>query len=142
MAALIGQAYAAAGVRRFVQTSSIAVLNGAPGAVIDETNDRDPAEADDYYRSKILADRAVQAFLEATPDMHATFVAGLDVGAGRYRPDFRRAKRRSTRCWPSCRAWFRGVSPVVDARDVALAQIAAAARRGAVASGISRRAGI
>ena len=126
-AALIGQAYAA-GVQRFVQTSSIAVLNGAPGAVIDETNDRDPAEADDYYRSKILADRAVQDFLKATPDMHATFVLpGWMWGPGDIGPTSAGQVALDT-----VLAKLPGLVPgsfsVVDARDVALAQIAAAQR--------------
>ena len=54
--------------------SSIAVLDGPPGTLIDETCDRLPADADDYYRSKILADDAVRAFLRLHPDMHACFV--------------------------------------------------------------------
>ena len=71
---LIERAYEA-GIRRFVQTSSIAVLNGEPGMPIDETCLRDLADADDdYYRSKILADQVVSAFLETHPDMHASFV--------------------------------------------------------------------
>ena len=39
-----------------------------------KTCDRLPADADDYYRSKILADDAVRAFLRLHPDMHACFV--------------------------------------------------------------------
>lgn len=63
-----------AGVRRFVHTSSIAVLRGARGQVIDETMLRDERDADDYYRSKVLADRAVLAFLAAHPDFWAAMV--------------------------------------------------------------------
>ena len=77
----------AAGVRRFVHTSSIAVLDGPPGTLIDETCDRLPADADDYYRSKILADDAVRAFLRLHPDMRVSVSARLDVGARRYRAD-------------------------------------------------------
>jgi dihydroflavonol-4-reductase len=57
---LFAEAYKA-GVRRIVHTSSVAVLSGAPDQVIDETMRRNPEEADDYYRSKILADRKVAA---------------------------------------------------------------------------------
>ena len=80
-AALIAAAHAA-GVRRFVHTSSIAVLDGPPGTLIDETCDRLPADADDYYRSKILADDAVRAFLRLHPDMHACFVLPGWMGPG------------------------------------------------------------
>ena len=51
--ALLHQAYRA-GVRRFVHTSSIAVLDGAPGTSIDETCLRTEADAEEYYRIKIL----------------------------------------------------------------------------------------
>lgn len=126
-AALIAAAYAA-GVRRFVQTSSIAVLNGPPGTVIDETCDRDPADADDYYRSKILADREVRSFVRSHPDMHACFVLpGWMWGPGDIGPTSSGqlvndvAKGKLPGLVP-------GSFSVVDARDVALAQIAAAER--------------
>lgn len=63
-----------AGVRRFVHTSSIAVLHGPRGAWIDESMERNERDADDYYRSKILSDRVVLRFLEAHPDFHAVLV--------------------------------------------------------------------
>jgi nucleoside-diphosphate-sugar epimerase len=64
-------------------TSSVAVLSGAPGQVIDESMRRNPEEADDYYRSKILADRKVDAFLETHLDMWACMVLpGWMVGPG------------------------------------------------------------
>jgi len=70
-------------VRRIVHTSSVAVLSGAPGQVIDESMRRNPEEADDYYRSKILADRKVEAFLETHLDMWACMVLpGWMVGPG------------------------------------------------------------
>ena len=50
---LFSEAYKT-GVRRIVHTSSVAVLSAAPGKTIDETMRRNPDEADDYYRSKIL----------------------------------------------------------------------------------------
>ncbi|MFJ2363326.1 SDR family oxidoreductase [Pseudomonas sp. NPDC087697] len=117
-----------AGVRRFIHTSSIAVLDGSPGTSIDETCLRNEANADDYYRSKILADRVVLSFLEDHPDLHACMVlpgwmwGPADIGptsSGQLLNDVVRNK-------------LPGVVPgsfsVVDARDVALAQIAAAKR--------------
>jgi nucleoside-diphosphate-sugar epimerase len=61
-------------VRRFVHISSIAVLRGERGAWVDETQLRETADADDYYRSKILADRAVLDFLDDHPNFDAVFV--------------------------------------------------------------------
>jgi len=44
---------------------------------------RNPEEADDYYRSKILADRKVDAFLKTHLDMWACMVLpGWMVGPG------------------------------------------------------------
>jgi nucleoside-diphosphate-sugar epimerase len=70
---LLNAAYAA-GVRRFVHTSSIAVLHGPRGGVINETMLRRIEDADGYYRSKILADREVERFLESHPDFWAAIV--------------------------------------------------------------------
>lgn len=113
------------GVRRFVHTSSIAVLYGARGQVIDETMLRSEPDADDYYRSKILSDRAVLAFLDTHPDFWAAMVLpGWMHGPGDMGPTsagqtvidvaFKRLP---------------GVPPgsfsVVDARDVARAMILA-----------------
>ncbi len=118
----------AAGVRRMVHTSSIALLDGPPGALIDETMLRDTNNADDYYRSKILTDRAVLEALEHYPDFHAVMVmpgwmwGPGDAGptsAGQTALDFLHQR-------------LPGVPPAtmsfVDARDVAEAQIAALAR--------------
>lgn len=81
-ARLFTEAYEA-GVRRIVHTSSVAVLSGVPGQLIDESMRRNPQDADDYYRSKILADRKVDAFLEAHPEMWASIVLpGWMVGPG------------------------------------------------------------
>ncbi len=122
---LLEQAYLA-GIRRFIHTSSIAVLDGAPGTSIDETCLRAEADADDYYRSKILADRVVTAFLETHPDLHACMVlpgwmwGPGDIGptsAGQLVNDVVRAKLPGL---------IPGTFSLVDARDVALAQIAAA----------------
>ncbi len=125
--ALIDTAYAA-GVRRMVQTSSIAVLKGERGALVDETMLRRPQDADDYYRSKILADDVVFEALAARPDFHACFVLPAwmwgpgDAGptsAGQTAIDF--LNRRLPGIPPATFSF-------VDARDVAAAQIAAAER--------------
>ena len=129
--ALLQQAYDA-GVRRFVHTSSIAVLDGAPGTPIDETCLRAEADADDYYRSKILAEREVLRFLESHPQMYACMVLpGWMWGPG---------DRGPTSSGQLVRDVINGKLPglipgtfsLVDARDVAWAHIAAAqsGRRG------------
>ena len=124
---LIEQAYGA-GIRRFVQTSSIGVLNGEPGVPIDETCLRELGDADDYYRSKILADQAVLRFLARHPDMHASLVlpgwmwGPADIGptsSGQFVNDVVRGKLPGL---------VPGSFSVVDARDVAQAHIAAALR--------------
>ena len=128
---LFSAAYAA-GIRRAVHTSSIAVLDGPAGSLIDEGMLRRESDADDYYRSKMLSDAAVFALLARYPDLHVSFVLpGWMFGPGDAGPtssgqtmlDFIRRK-------------LPGIVPgsfsVVDARDVARAMIAAAAhgRRG------------
>lgn len=118
----------AAGVRRMVHTSSIAVLDGPRGATMNETMTRTLPEKDAYYHSKVLSDEAVFAFLDAHPDFHATLVlpgwmhGPGDVGptsAGQTVIEFVEGK-------------IPGIIPAtfsfVDARDVALAEIAAAER--------------
>jgi dihydroflavonol-4-reductase len=128
---LISEAYSA-GIRRFVHTSSIAVLDGPVGAPIDETMVRDENNADDYYKSKILADREVLSFLDSHPAMWAAMVlpgwmhGPGDVGptsAGQTTLDFVKGN-------------LPGVIPasfsLVDARDVAAALLLVAekGRRG------------
>lgn len=72
-----------AGVQRVVHTSSVAVLTGAPDQPIDKTMRRTAKDADDYYLSKILTDREVEAFLEKIPDFWACMVLpGWMVGPG------------------------------------------------------------
>ncbi|MCM8566681.1 SDR family oxidoreductase [Thauera linaloolentis] len=124
-ATLLEHAYAA-GIRRFVHTSSIAVLNGAPGTLIDESQVRALEDADDYYRSKILADEAVRQFLARHTDMHASLVlpgwmwGPADIGptsSGQLLVDVVKGKLPGL---------VPGSFSVVDARDVALALIAAA----------------
>ncbi|ESQ81833.1 oxidoreductase [Asticcacaulis sp. AC466] len=124
---LLGHAYRA-GVRRFVHTSSIAVLHGRRGQVIDETMLRKERDADDYYRSKILADRVVLSFLDSHPDAWAAMVlpgwmhGPGDIGptsAGQTVVDV--AQKRLPGVPP-------GSFSIVDARDVAQAMILANAR--------------
>ena len=122
---LLERAYRA-GIRRLVHTSSIAVLYGDRGAVIDETMGRDLRQAsDDYYRSKILSDAAVREFLAGHPDMFACFVlpgwmfAPADLGptaAGQFILDFLRGKLPGV---------MQASFSVVDARDVAEHQLLA-----------------
>jgi nucleoside-diphosphate-sugar epimerase len=117
---LFAEAYKA-GVRRIVHTSSVAVLSGAPGELIDETMRRNPNEADDYYRSKILADRKVDAFLETHADMWACMVLpGWMVGPGDAGPTLRKLP---------------GTPPatfsVVDARDRSTSDVARRTERAA-----------
>ena len=126
---LLARAYRA-GVRQFVHASSIATVTGEPGALIHEEMRRDEKDADDYYRSKILSDRAVEQFLAQHKDFFANFVLpGWMFGPGDLGPtssgqmvqDFVNGK-------------LPGVVPgsfsVVDARDVAQAMIAAVERGG------------
>ena len=125
--ALLAAAYEA-GVRRMVHTSTSGVLDGPPGGLIDETMPRAESDANDYFRSKILTDRSIDAFLESHPDFDATFVLpGFMFGPGDIGPtasgqlvlDF--ARRKLPGIVP-------GTFSVVDARDVAACQIAAAGR--------------
>jgi nucleoside-diphosphate-sugar epimerase len=122
-----------AGVRRIVHTSSTAVLNAPPGVRIDETMRRREADADDYQRSKILSDREIDSFLDSHRDLWACMVlpgfmfGPADIGptsSGQLVLDF--LGRKLPGIPP-------GSFPVVDARDVSDAMIAAAlrGRRGA-----------
>jgi len=114
-----------AGVRRFVHTSSIAVLRGPPGQVMDETMLRDEKDADDYYRSKILSDRALLDFLDTHPDFWAAMVLpGWMHGPGDAGPT-----QAGQTVLDVALKRLPGVPPgsfsVVDARDVARAMILA-----------------
>lgn len=117
-----------AGVRRAVLTSSIAVLNGKRGTLINESMLRELADADDYYRSKIMGDEVASDLMQTHPDLDVCFVlpgwmhGPGDAGptsAGQVTLDYLAQK-------------LPGVAPAtfsfVDARDVALAEIAAAER--------------
>lgn len=124
---LLEQAYQT-GVRRFVHTSSIAVLHGARGEIIDETMLRDPRDADDYYRSKILSERVVLGFLDAHPDFWAAMVLpGWMHGPGDIGPT-----SAGQTVIDVALQRLPGIPPgsfsVVDARDVAQAMILASDR--------------
>ncbi|WLI44110.1 SDR family oxidoreductase [Pseudomonas beijingensis] len=122
------QAAYAAGIRRAVHTSSIAVLKGNKDQVIDETMSRSEQEADDYYLSKILSEQKVQQFLAQHPDMFIAMVlpgwmfGPGDIGptsSGQFLLDFVGQKLPGV---------LPGSFSVVDARDVAEHQIAAITR--------------
>lgn len=119
------QAAYAAGIRRAVHTSSIAVLSGGVDQLIDETMSRSVAGADQYYRSKILAEQKIQEFLLRNPDMFISIVLpGWMFGPGDIGPtssgqlliDFVNKKLPGI---------LPGSFSVVDARDVAEHQLAA-----------------
>lgn len=122
--ALLEHAYRA-GVRRFVHTSSVAVLRGARGQTIDESMLRDERDADDYYRSKILSDRVVLGFLDQHPDFWAALVLpGWMHGPGDIGPT-----SAGQTVLDVALQRLPGIPPgsfsVVDARDVARAMIRA-----------------
>lgn len=124
---LLDHAYRA-GVRRFVHTSSVAVLRGAKGQTIDESMLRDERDADDYYRSKILSDRVVLDFLDKHPDFWAAMVLpGWMHGPGDIGPT-----SAGQTVLDVALERLPGVPPgsfsVVDARDVARAMILASHR--------------
>ena len=117
-----------AGIRRFVHTSSTATLRGKPGESTDETMLRDEREADDYQRSKILADREVLKFLETHLDFWAAFVLpGWIHGPGDFGPT-----SAGQTVLDYLHRRLPGVPPggfsVVDARDVADGMIRVAER--------------
>ncbi|WP_068084600.1 SDR family oxidoreductase [Novosphingobium rosa] len=122
--ALLQHAYAA-GVRRFVHASSIAVLRGERGQIVDETMLRDERDADDYYRSKILSDREVLAFL----DHHADFWAAMVLPGWMHGPGDMGPTSAGQTVLDVAHGKLPGVPPgsvcFVDARDVAQAMIQA-----------------
>lgn len=122
------EAAISSGVKNIVHTSSIAVLDGPIGAVIDETMSRDPSNADNYYRSKILSENAVRKLAQLHPEVKFTYILpGWMFGPGDLGPtssgqliqDYLQKK-------------IPGIPPgtfsVVDARDVAFAHIQSAER--------------
>lgn len=113
------------GVQRFVHTSSIAVLHGSSGQLIDETMLRAEKDADDYYRSKILSDQVVLSFLDEHPDFWATLVLpGWMHGPGDIGPT-----SAGQTFLDVANGRLPGIPPgsfsIVDARDVAKAMILA-----------------
>ncbi|CAM3048323.1 SDR family oxidoreductase [Pseudomonas gessardii] len=113
------QAAYAAGIRRAVHTSSIAVLKGNRDQLIDETMSRNEQDADNYYLSKIVSEQKIQAFLLQHPDMFIAMVlpgwmfGPGDLGptsSGQFLLDF--VGQRMPGIPP-------GTFSVVDARDVA-----------------------
>lgn len=122
------QAAYAAGIRRAVHTSSIAVLKGNKDQLIDETMSRSETDADDYYLSKILSEQKIQDFLLQHPDMFIAMVlpgwmfGPGDIGptsSGQFLLDFVEMKLPGV---------LPGSFSVVDARDVAEHQLAAMTR--------------
>jgi dihydroflavonol-4-reductase len=69
---LIRAAYAA-GIRRMIHTSSIALLDSKPGETLDETRLRGRDDADDDYRSKI-ANAEILGFAAEHADMHVSLI--------------------------------------------------------------------
>lgn len=122
-------AAAAAGVPRFVHTSSIATLRNDTAVALHEDDLAEPEDAvDAYYRSKILSDRVVAEFAYGNPSMRIFSVlpgwmhGPGDEGptsAGRFIRDF-----LARRLPGVVDASF----SVVDARDVAKVMLAASMR--------------
>jgi dihydroflavonol-4-reductase len=121
-----------AGVRRFVHTSSSAVLRGRPGEAVDETALRTEVEADDYQRSKILSDREVLRFLAS----HADFWAALVLPGWMHGPGDSGPTSAGQTVLDFLNKRLPGIPPgsfsFVDARDVAetMIQTAEQGRRG------------
>jgi dihydroflavonol-4-reductase len=125
---LLNTAYSA-GVRQLVHASSSAVLmKTAPGVPIDETMRRPESEADDYYKSKILTDKAIDGFTAEHPDFKAVFIlpgwmhGPGDLGptsAGQFVLEFMNDKLPGI---------IDSSLPVIDARDVAKVMVAAATK--------------
>ena len=63
-----------AGVKQFVHVSSIAVLDGEAGSLIDETCDRDIENSDDYYRCKVISEKTVREFAAHNPIMKCYYI--------------------------------------------------------------------
>ena len=114
-----------AGVEHFVHVSSIAVLDGKAGTLIDETCDRDIENSDDYYRSKIISERTVREFATLHPIMKCYYILpGWMWGPGDLGPTSagQLALDVMNRKLP---AIVPGTFSVVDARDVAAAMLVA-----------------
>lgn len=119
--ALFEQAQAL-GVSRIIHTSSSGVIDKAHR---DETSPPNPvAQSNLYFKSKVLGDRKIAELVERTGAPVISILPGWMLGPGDLAPtasgqfvlDF--AHRRLP-------GWFDGGTCAVDARDVALAMIAA-----------------
>ena len=119
------EAARARGVHRVIHASSIAVLDGARGELIDESMERALEGAADYFRSKILSDRVVFEHLEAHPEMNISLV----LPGWMHGPGDRGPTSGGQFTLDVLRGALPGVPPAtfafVDARDVAAAMIAA-----------------
>lgn len=122
---LLDAAYEA-GVRRLVSISSIAVLYGPRGHLLNENSLRKLEECpDDYYRSKILQDQVVDKFLEAHPDFFScSILPGWMHGPGDLGPT-----SAGQTVVDFCTGKLPGIPKasfsVVDARDVAFGVMSA-----------------
>nr|WP_294863539.1 SDR family oxidoreductase [uncultured Pseudogulbenkiania sp.] len=121
---LLNEAYAA-GIRRMVHISSIAVLGRNAAGLTDETMVlAREAAPDDYYRSKIETDEVIFAFLDGHHDMNISLVlpgwmhGPGDLGptsAGQFVEDYLQQKIPGV---------VDAAFSVVDARDVAQVALA------------------
>ena len=112
-----------AGVKHFVHVSSIAVLDGEAGTLIDERCDRDIENSDYYYRSKIISETTIREFARLHPMMKCYYILpGWIWGPGDLGPTSsgQLALDVMNRKLP---AIVPGTFSVVDARDVAAAII-------------------
>jgi dihydroflavonol-4-reductase len=128
--ALVAAAYRR-GIRRFLHVSTVGTLEprGPGGGVVDDTMRRTPeSTANDYYRSKILADREIEQAMARHPDLWAAFVLpGFMNGPGDAGP---------TSAGQTIMDFAAGRIPgvldahfsFVDARDVAIACVEACER--------------
>lgn len=124
---LLNEAYAA-GIRRMVHISSIAVLGRNAAGLTDETMAlAREAAPDDYYRSKIETDEVIFAFIDSHHDMNISLVlpgwmhGPGDLGptsAGQFVEDYLQRKIPGV---------VDAAFSIVDARDVA--QVALASSR-------------
>ena len=118
----------AAGVRRFVYTSSVHALPEPPcGVPLRETVQFDPARVlGDYARSKAEASREVLEGVRAGLDAVLVFPSGI-IGPFDYRPS-EMGQLLLDFCTGRLPAYVDGEYDFVDVRDVARALVAAAGR--------------
>lgn len=125
---LLNHVYAA-GIRRMVHISSIAVLGRNATGLTDETMVlAREAAPDDYYRSKIETEEVIFAFLDSHQDMHISLVlpgwmhGPGDLGptsAGQFVQDYLQQKIPGV---------IDAAFSVVDARDVAQVALASSTK--------------